>query len=54
MQANTLPSQSVTVIFQGGINVHRLGQGGDDGSDFMANVAKTRAALPHATIILST
>ena len=54
MQANTLPSQSVTVIFQGGINVHHLGQGGDDGSDFMANVAKTRAALPHATIVLST
>lgn len=54
MQANPLPSQSVTVIFQGGINVHQLGQGGDDGSDFMANVAKTRAALPHATIVLST
>ena len=33
MQANTLPSQSVTVIFQGGINVHRLGQGGDDGGE---------------------
>lgn len=49
-----IPSQQVTVVFQGGINLARLGSGRDDGSDFLYNVARTRAALPNATIILST
>lgn len=54
MQQKKISAQQVTVVFQGGINVHQLGQGRDDGSDFVFNVAKTREALPNATIILST
>ena len=46
-------SQDVSVIFQGHLNVHALGSGAQDGSDFLYNVARTREQLPHAQLILS-
>lgn len=58
MQHNLLTSDltsgQVTVVFQGGIQPDLLGSGREDGNDFLYNVARTRAALPNATIVLST
>lgn len=47
-------SSQVTIIFQGGLNTQNLGTGNDDGSDFLYNVTRTKAAYPQAHIILST
>lgn len=49
-----LESNQVSIIFQGGVNTRHLGTNRDDGSDFLYNVARTKAAYPHAKIILST
>lgn len=47
-------SKQVTVVFQGSLKIDLLGSGQDNGSDFLYNVARTRAAYPQASIILST
>lgn len=54
MQNSKLTSKQVTVVFQGGINVAALGSENSNGNDFLYNVARTKEALPNATIILST
>ena len=49
-----LTNNQITVVFQGAIDAHQLATGTDDGRDFLYNVERTRQALPHAKIILST
>lgn len=49
-----IKSKKITVVFQGHIDSSALGSGATDGSDFLYNLAQTKAALPKAKIILST
>lgn len=49
-----IKSKKITVVFQGYINPDNLGSGATDGSDFLYNLAQTKAALPEAKIVLST
>ena len=49
-----IKSKKITVVFQGHIDSSTLGSGATDGTDFLYNLAQTKAALPKAKIILST
>lgn len=49
-----IDSRQVTVVYQGHIDVSKLGSGDSKGADFLYNVATVRQHLPNATIILST
>lgn len=49
-----IKSKKITVVFQGYIDPNKLGSGATDGTDFLYNLAQTKAALPKAKIVLST
>lgn len=49
-----IKSKKITVVYQGYIDPDKLGSGNSDGTDFLYNLAQTKAALPDAKIILST
>ncbi len=49
-----IKSKKITVVYQGYIDPDKLGSGATDGTDFLYNLAQTKAALPDAKIILST
>ncbi len=49
-----IKSKKITVVYQGYIDPEKLGSGNSDGTDFLYNLAQTKAALPDAKIILST
>ena len=49
-----IKSKKITVVFQGYIDPIKLGSGATDGTDFLYNLAQTKAALPKAKIVLST
>lgn len=49
-----IKSKKITVVFQGYIDPDKLGSGATDGTDFLYNLAQTKAALPKAKIVLST
>lgn len=53
-EGNMIKSKKITVVYQGYVDPDKLGSGNSDGTDFLYNLAQTKAALPDAKIILST
>lgn len=49
-----IKSKKITVVYQGYVDPDKLGSGATDGTDFLYNLAQTRASLPKAKIVLST